>query len=139
MKLLLTLLQTNTKLKPTLCRLHVFEVLGHRMAQQLPTFSYLQTLCDFVVGFVNVQALYPQSNTYVSAIINRSPIASDILRQVGGSQQSGGPSPDSVGLAHPEALELLFVALSRTKELHYRLNMLRLLQNAVAKGTVEQT
>ncbi len=130
LKLLATLLSVEPKLKPALCRGRAFDVLSHRLVARKPTFSFLQTLCDFVVGTVTVPTLYPQSNTCVSTIINRSPIATEVLKQTSLRQATMGN-----GLAHPECLEMLFVALSTAKELHYRINMLRLLQNAIINGT----
>ncbi len=127
LKLLATLMLANAKLKQTITKMKGFEILSHRLSSKVPTFSFLQTLLDFVVGTFKVQTLYPQNNSYVSTVINRSPIASEVLNQVpatGAAQQ--------VGLSNPEILEALFAALARTKELHYRINMLRQLEPAIA-------
>eukprot|EP01022_Parablepharisma_sp_SALTPOND_P034498 TRINITY_DN91_c0_g4_i1.p1 TRINITY_DN91_c0_g4~~TRINITY_DN91_c0_g4_i1.p1 ORF type:complete len:1789 (-),score=168.64 TRINITY_DN91_c0_g4_i1:127-5493(-) len=126
-KLLATLMLANGKLKPNISKVKGFEVLSHRLSVKTPTFSFLQTLLDFVVGGFKVQTLYPQTNSYVSTVINRSPIAGEVLNQV---------PPSQLGLVNPEMLETLFSALSRTKELHYRINMLRQLETVVVTGTL---
>ena len=127
-KLLAVLMMANPKLKATIIKMKGFEIMGQRLLSKAPTFSLLQTLLDFVIGTFKVQTLYPQSNSYVSTVINRSPIANEVINQA--AQNNAAP----LGLANPEMLEVLFAALSRTKKLHYRINMLRQLQNAVVNG-----
>ena len=118
----------NPKLKQIICNMKGFEILTIRLAAKTPTFSFLQTLLEFAIGSFKVQSLYPQSNSYVSTVINRSPIATEVLNQASSSGTS------ATGLMNPEILESLFSALSRTKELHYRINMLRQLQSVVTNG-----
>jgi len=126
-KLFATLVLANPKLKLVISKSKGFEVLSHRLYNKVPTFSFLQTILDFVIGTFKVQALYPQSNSYVSTVINRSPIASEVLNQ---PPLSSG----SIGLSNPELLEALFSAMARAKELHYRINMLRQLEPAISNG-----
>ena len=129
-KLLSALLLANPKIKQMVVKMKGFDILAHRLLEKTPTFSLLQTLLDFAVGNFNVEALYPQNNSYVSTVINRSPIASEVI-----ANQTGTKTKTSAGgIMNVEVLETLFSALSRTKELHYRINMLRQLQNFFANG-----
>ncbi len=129
LKLLSALILASPKLKQTMVKTRGFDVLAQRLEDKAPTFSFLQTLLDFALGSFKVQSLYPQSNSYVSTVINRSPIASDVINQQTGKGESAAP-----GLSNAEALGMLFAALSRTKELHYRINMLSQLQSIFASG-----
>lgn len=124
-------------LKQTIIKMRLFELMSQRLASKIPSFSFLQTLCDFIVGSVSIQNLYPQSNSHVSTIINRSPIANEVIKQTSLVAQSGIAATSPNNLLHPEILEILFAALSRTQELHYRINMLRQLQNIFKNGIFE--
>jgi len=120
---------TNPKIKQTLSKFNGFEILTNRLSTLTPTFSYLQTLLDLVLGVMSVQSLYPESNSYVSTVINRSPIASEVL---------GFDIPKAnSSLANPEFLELLFIGLSKVSELHYRINMLKQLEQVVNSGKLK--
>ncbi len=130
-KLLSTLLLANPKVKQMLGKMRGFDIIAHRLGDKVPTFSFLQTLLDFAVGDFKVQALYPQNNSYVSTVINRSPIASEVI-----SSQTGTAKGSTPGLANAEVLEMLFAALGRTTELHYRINVLRQLQGLFSTGIV---
>lgn len=130
LKLLSVLLLVNPKLKQVIAKSHGFDVLTHRLSPLTPTFSFLQTLLDLVLGMMRVQSLYPESNSYVSTVINRSPIANEVLGCM--------VAEEAHGLANPEFLELLFAALSRVSELHYRINMLKQLEPAISSGIVRR-
>jgi len=110
-------------------KFHGFEILTNRLSTLTPTYSYLQTLLDLVLGAMSVQSLYPESNSYVSTVINRSPIASEVLG-------CDIPKANS-SFVNPEFLELLFIALSKVSELHYRLNMLKQLEQVVNSGKLK--
>ena len=127
-KLLNVLFVTFPKSKAIFMKMVGSEIITKRLQQYEPTFTLLQSLFACVCGNITIESLYPCNNFFVPTVINRSPIADKIIKSIQGTAQNTNT------IQNLEIIEVLFGVLSRTKELHYRINLLKQIQVLVRSG-----